>query len=140
MTEIDSSSVTAEAAKVAVLLIEDDARVRLAVRSLIDSASDLVLVGEASSELEALELDQSLVPDVVLLDILLPLVSDGMRVLGHLLERGRRVVAMSIRGGLGADVVAAGAHVFLEKDVRGGAAILGAIRAAADRPVDSMDA
>jgi DNA-binding NarL/FixJ family response regulator len=127
-------------AKVAVLLIEDDARVRRAVRSLIDSASDLVVVGEASSELEALELDQSLMPDVVLLDILLPLVSDGMRVLGLLLERGRRVVAMSIRGGLAAQVVAAGAHVFVEKDVRGGSATLDAIRAAADLPIDSIEA
>jgi DNA-binding NarL/FixJ family response regulator len=140
MTEINRGSGAAGAAKVAVLVIEDDARVRRAVRSLIDSASDLLFVGEASSEVEALELDQRIVPDVVLLDILLPLASDGMRVLGRLLERGRRVVAMSIRGGLAADTVAAGAHVFVEKDVRGGSAILVAIRAAADRPVGSIEA
>ena len=139
MTEIGSESSAARTGKVAVLLIEDDARVRRALRSLIDSASDLVVVGEAPSELEALELDRILTPDVVLLDVLLPLVSDGMRILKLLLKRGRRVVAMSIRGGLGADVVAAGAFLFVEKDVRS-SAILGAIRAAADRPVDSLEA
>lgn len=54
-------------------------------------------------------------PDVVVLDILLPSVEDGLEVLSHLAATGRSVVALSIREGLRSAAFGAGAVAFVEK-------------------------
>jgi DNA-binding NarL/FixJ family response regulator len=58
-----------------VFLVEDHALVRAAVRQAIDSAGDLLVVGEAADAEDALRTVPALRPDVVLIDIDLP----GMR-------------------------------------------------------------
>lgn len=55
-----------------VLLVEDDPAMLLAFRSLIESESDMEVVGEASSGTEAITAVQNLAPDLVLLDVELP--------------------------------------------------------------------
>ena len=55
-----------------VLIADDQALIRGAFRVLIDSASDLEVVGEASTGREALELIRSTRADVVLMDIRMP--------------------------------------------------------------------
>ena len=119
-----------KAPKVRVLIVDDDARVRRALRSLIDSSPDLTVVGEAASTRSAKRLDLELVPDVVVLDLLLPQAPDGMEVLGELRGRGRPVVAICGTGGLGPQAVRAGAHAFLEKHGRDVDDLLDMIRAA----------
>ena len=71
-----------KAAKLRVLIVDDDIRVRRALRSLIECAPDLTVVGEAGSARSARRLDLELGPDVVVLDLLLPQAPDGMGVLG----------------------------------------------------------
>ena len=55
-----------------VLLVDDQAVVRRALRGRFNLEPDLEVVGEASTGREALMLVQTLVPDVVLMDIAMP--------------------------------------------------------------------
>jgi DNA-binding NarL/FixJ family response regulator len=119
-----------KAAKLRVLVVDDDARVRRALRSLIDCSADLTVVGEAGTARSARRLDLELCPDVVVLDLLLPQAPDGMGVLRELRGRERPVVAISRMGELGPEAMVAGAHAFLEKDGRDVDDLLDMIRAA----------
>ena len=113
-----------------VLIVDDDARVRRALRSLVECSPDLTVVGEARSARSARRLDLELDPDVVVLDLLLPQAPDGMGVLRELRSRDRPVVAISRMGELGPEAMVAGAHAFLEKDGRDVDDLLDMIRAA----------
>jgi DNA-binding NarL/FixJ family response regulator len=119
-----------KAPKLRVLIVDDDIRVRRALRSLIECAPDLIVVGEARSTASAKRLDLELLPDVVVLDLLLPQALDGMGVLRELRGRGRPVVAISGTGELGPRATVAGAHAFLEKHGRDVDDLLDMIRAA----------
>jgi len=57
---------------ITILIVDDHTVVRQGVRTLLDMHPDLQVVGEAESAEEALPLVEKLVPDVVLLDLLLP--------------------------------------------------------------------
>jgi DNA-binding NarL/FixJ family response regulator len=116
--------------KLRVLIVDDDARVRRALRGLIECAPDLTVVGEAGSTRSAKRLDLELLPDVVVLDLLLPQAPEGMQVLRELRGRHRPVVAISRMGELGPQAMLAGAHAFLEKHGRNVDDLLDMIRAA----------
>ena len=116
-----------------VLLVDDQAVVRRALRGRFHLEPDLEVVGEASTGSEALALAQALAPDVVLMDIEMPEM-DGIQATTVL----RRVAPQSavvilsiyddalIRG----RAQAAGAVAFVEK--RGATdALIAAIRLAA---------
>jgi DNA-binding NarL/FixJ family response regulator len=60
-----------------VALVDDDALVRSALGLMIGGQPDVELVGEASNGLEALDLCRRVQPDVVLMDIRMPLL-DGI--------------------------------------------------------------
>jgi DNA-binding NarL/FixJ family response regulator len=119
-----------KAPRLRVLIVDDDARVRRALRSLIECSPDLTVVGEAGSTPSAMRLDLELLPDVVVLDLLLPQAPDGMQVLRELRGRGRPVVAISCMGKLGPQAMVAGAHAFLEKHGRDVDDLLHMIRSA----------
>ena len=126
----DPSANGKKARRLRVLIVDDDARVRRGLRSLIESSVDLMVVGEARSIRSAKRLDRELDPDVVVLDLLLPEAPDGMQVLRELRRRDRPVVAISGMGELGSGAMVAGAHAFLEKHGRGVDDLLDVIRAA----------
>jgi DNA-binding NarL/FixJ family response regulator len=58
--------------KTRIVIADDHAIVRDGVRALLTAAGDLEVVGEASSGQEAIELAESLEPDLVLMDIAMP--------------------------------------------------------------------
>jgi DNA-binding NarL/FixJ family response regulator len=62
---------------ISVLLADDQAVVRTGLRTILDACPDLRVVGEAANGVEALSLTAALRPDVVLMDIRMPLV-DGI--------------------------------------------------------------
>ena len=59
-----------------VLLVDDHPVVREGLRGMIDAEHDLTVVGEAGSGAEAIAMAESLRPDVILMDLTLPLM-DG---------------------------------------------------------------
>ncbi len=60
-----------------VLLVDDQALVRAGFRALLDATDGLEVVGEAADGAQAVELCRALRPDVVLMDIRMP-VEDGL--------------------------------------------------------------
>jgi DNA-binding NarL/FixJ family response regulator len=75
-----------------VLLVDDQGLVRAGFRALLDDAGDIEVVGEAGDGAAAVELARSTRPDVVLMDIRMP-VLDG-------LEATRRIVADELLAGV----------------------------------------
>jgi len=55
-----------------VLIAEDHLMVRAGIRALLEKAGDIHVVGEASNGQEALELVEKHVPDVLVMDIMMP--------------------------------------------------------------------
>ena len=127
------------AGKVRVLVVEGDARVRLGVRSVVESLPDLQVVGEASSARSALELVVNTPAEVVIVDLELPTAAEGQELVSELSRNGSSVVAMSIRSGLGPAALAAGAVSFVEKDEHAAASLVKAIRAAASHITDPQN-
>jgi two-component system, NarL family, response regulator NreC len=62
----------AEGKKIRVMLVDDHAGMRHAVRTIIDSEPDLAVVGEADSGHNALEVFRRTTPDIVLMDGSMP--------------------------------------------------------------------
>ena len=58
--------------QISVLIADDHTIVRSGVRMLLEAESDIRVVGEALNGREALELAESLQPDIVLMDITMP--------------------------------------------------------------------
>ncbi|GII86827.1 DNA-binding response regulator [Sphaerisporangium siamense] len=114
-----------------VLIADDHPVVRQGLRTFLGLQDDLEVVGEAADGAEAVELAASLAPDVLLLDLKMP-VLDGLGALGRLAERGvgARVIVLTSVSDKGdvAPAMRSGAAGFLYKDVDP-AALVQAIRA-----------
>jgi DNA-binding NarL/FixJ family response regulator len=85
-------------APIRILIVDDHPVVRLGIRHLLDSQSDICVVGEAGDGFEALRLAKELHPDVILLDMEMP----GMN--------GNQVVRQMQADGLHLPVLALSAH------------------------------
>ncbi len=58
--------------KIGVLIVDDHAVVRQGLRTLLELQEDIEVVGEAANGLESVEQARQLLPDVVLMDLLMP--------------------------------------------------------------------
>jgi DNA-binding NarL/FixJ family response regulator len=81
------------------ILIADDHRlVRAGLRRLLEDEKDFKVIGEASDGKEAIELDRKLNPDVILMDVAMP-VMDGMEATKRLTKKRKdpaRVVILTM--------------------------------------------
>lgn len=68
-----------------VLLVDDQAHVRVGWRMRLSLEPDILVVGEAADGREAVELAADLKPDVVLMDVEMPIM-DGITATDHLKE------------------------------------------------------
>jgi DNA-binding NarL/FixJ family response regulator len=108
------------AGKITVLIADDHPVVRQGLRVLLSLEDDIEVVGEVGDGAEAVEMAAALGPDVILLDLKLP-VLDGLGVLANLRDRGlpaRTLVLTSVADQASVTVaMRAGAAGFLYKDV-----------------------
>jgi DNA-binding NarL/FixJ family response regulator len=79
-----------------VLIADDHRTVRLGIQRLLASAPDIVVVGEAADGAQAMEMVEILVPDVLLLDVEMPIMS-GLQVANKLnqMQLPVRILALS---------------------------------------------
>jgi DNA-binding NarL/FixJ family response regulator len=61
-----------EVGSIRLLVVDDDVPTRIGLRTIFDTEPDIDVVGEAADGVEACQLADELVPDVVLMDIRLP--------------------------------------------------------------------
>jgi DNA-binding NarL/FixJ family response regulator len=78
------------------LIVDDEWMVRSTLRTILDAAPDITVVGEASDGAEAVELARTLRPDVVLMDIRMPRI-DGLTATERIarLDRPPHVVVLT---------------------------------------------
>src|SRR3990170_4384769 len=107
--------------RIRVLVVDDNAGFRESLLSLLD-AGDLVVIGEASSGLQALDLVPALEPDVVLMDVRMPEM-DGIEATRVLKQRHPGIGVVALSGHEDQEIVremlVAGASGYVLKDSDG---------------------
>ncbi len=78
-----------------VVLADDHAKVRSGIRNLLTRAPDITIIGEASNGLEAIHLVETLSPDILLLDMEMP-VMDGTQVAFEIKRKGLPVKILAL--------------------------------------------
>jgi DNA-binding NarL/FixJ family response regulator len=58
--------------QITVMIVDDHPLIREGIQSLLEGAEDMILVGEASNGLEAVQLYRKILPDVTLMDVQMP--------------------------------------------------------------------
>ncbi|MFB7977374.1 response regulator [Streptomyces vinaceus] len=115
-----------------VVIADDEPLIRAGIRMILTSAPDIAVVAEAANGREAVELARAHAPDVMLLDIQMP-VMDGLTALGELGRAAPEVRALILTTfGEKENVLRAlgsGGAGFLLKDSAPGE-LIGAVRAA----------
>jgi two-component system, NarL family, response regulator LiaR len=129
--------------KVRVLIVDDHAMVRRGLATFLKAFSDLELVGEASSGEEAIALCQTITPDVVLMDLIMPGLS-GVESTAQIRQKCPTVQVIALTSSkeheMVQSVLRAGAIGYLLKDITADE-LAAAIRAAAvGEPTLSMEA
>ena len=77
-----------------VVLAEDNEIIRRGIRNLLTKARDIEVVGEAKTGVEALHLVDELLPDVLLLDVEMPLLN-GIEV-ARQMKKGERITRILV--------------------------------------------
>jgi len=107
--------------KIRVLIVDDHAVVRQGLRTFIDLQDDMTVVGEGTNGAEAVEMAGNLNPDVILLDLVMPLV-DGIEATRQILDRNPNLHILILTS-FGEDdkvfpAIRAGAQGYLLKDIQ----------------------
>jgi DNA-binding NarL/FixJ family response regulator len=72
---------------ITVLVVDDEALIRAGFAALVDASDGLTTVGEAATGVEAVRMSRALSPDVVLMDLRMPIM-DGVEATRHIVADG----------------------------------------------------
>jgi DNA-binding NarL/FixJ family response regulator len=104
--------------KTRVLIVDDHRVFRDGLRLVINHQTDMEVVGEAEDGLKAVALTRELLPDVILMDVKMPII-DGAEATKRILAEmpGMKILALSIYDddGFMADMMRAGALGYILK-------------------------
>lgn len=117
--------------KIKVLLAEDHQIVREGLRLLLEAAADIEVVGEAADGRDAVEFCRRLAPEIVIMDLVMPVLSglEAARQIGRAMPRSKIVVLSSYYDEEGVrQMVALGVRGYLSKQTAA-TELLEAIRA-----------
>lgn len=78
-----------------VLLVDDDKDLRYMLRYLIETTTSFEVVGEASNGAEALQATEKLQPDLIIMDVAMP-VMDGIEATKTIKERWPRTTVLGL--------------------------------------------
>jgi NarL family two-component system response regulator LiaR len=83
--------------RISILIVDDHSVVRQGVRAFLEAQADLSVVGEAESGEQAVQLAQKYIPDVVLMDLLMPGMNgvEATRLVKHVSPRSQVIVLTS---------------------------------------------
>ncbi|HEY9682991.1 MAG TPA: response regulator transcription factor [Oculatellaceae cyanobacterium] len=108
------------ATSIRVLLVEDHALTRLGLKAALKRTSDIEIIGEASNGEEAIERAKALSPDVILMDVGMPIM-DGIQASRHIVASAPQTrIIMLTQHDNDRDILAslaAGASGYCLKDV-----------------------
>jgi DNA-binding NarL/FixJ family response regulator len=112
---------SAPASQVRILLVDDQALFRRALATLIGDQPDFQIVGEAENGLQAVEMAHALQPDLVCMDVEMPVMT-GVEATRRIRDElpGIKVVILSVSEADDHvfDAIKFGAHGYLLKDLR----------------------
>ncbi len=108
--------------KITVMLVDDHTIVREGLLSLLERSEDIEVVAQAENGLDAVERYETLQPDVVVMDLTMP-VMGGIEATGRIIARhpDARILALSmiLDRGCATECFKAGAKGYLLKDCAG---------------------
>ncbi len=103
-----------------VMIVDDHPLFRHGLRTVLEAYDDMHLIGEAENGKEALEMCEKNQPDVILMDILMP-VLDGAKTTSRLLKKWPEIKIIALTSFKNKDlienVLKAGATSFIQKNV-----------------------
>ena len=103
------------------LLADDTASVRMLLRATLEASRAFEVVGEAGDGAQAVEMAEALQPDMVLLDLAMPVLG-GMEAIPQIRSRAPEARVVVVSGyapdRMGSQAVEVGASAFLEKQQR----------------------
>ncbi len=100
-----------------VMLVDDAADLRMLLRVALETDGRFEVVGDAADGAQAMEMLERVTPDVLVLDMAMP-VMDGLEVLAEMKVRGHRSKVLAFSGFndiVEQEATALGAHDFLRK-------------------------
>jgi NarL family two-component system response regulator LiaR len=111
---------TSSSERIKVLIVDDHQVVRQGLRTFLELQEDVIVVGEAADGVAAVEVAGRFQPDVILLDLVMPIM-DGIAATPRLVEQspGSRIIILTSFGEEDKvfPAIRAGAHGYLLKDI-----------------------
>ncbi len=102
-----------------IVIADDNAKLRSNITNFLERSPNIIVIGEASNGKEALALVERLKPDILILDIHMP-VLDGLATVKMLRRQGSRVWVIILSGindpYIVAETITCGAHSYILKE------------------------
>jgi len=87
-----------------VLVVDDHTIIRKGIKAVLDLIPDIDLVGEAENGNQAVEMEQELIPDVILMDLMMPEM-DGIECIKQIKEKRTKARILVLTNFAGEDMI-----------------------------------